>query len=544
MRVCERCRSLYPPGAKFCSIDGQPLVDSNGDPLIGVDLGRYRIAELLGRGGCGSVYRATHNELGTDFALKVLYGHLAAEGNYVERFRREAQAVSRIRSPWVASVIDFGSSENGLTYLVMEFCTGTTLDRLIARDKVFAPGRAARLIAQIASGLSVAHKLGFVHRDIKPANIAVDTVNGAEFAKVLDFGIVQLADPGDSGKLTREGIIMGTPAYMSPEQATAKEATPKSDLYSLGVVLYHLLAGQKPFKGGVAELMDQQVNKAPDPLPLTGPIADLTYALLAKDPDKRPASAQVVAEIAKRIEIDLRGGEPSLDPADLDHTIEPAPLTPPPVPKPGPAPEPYPTRISAAFPAIAPSLEPLSMGTSLPAAPRSRALPIAAALLIALGGTGAAYWFLAKESPKVEVKVDYAARVADLELELERVLDMRGLSDDALAALPATKAAYARYSALKSGDPAMVDPALRELVELARKAPIVAEVLTAHLDGLDSKLAEAGARLSPEEFERLKANYLELYRLANHASSDSELEGVAQSIRRFEREFWKAKPRN
>ncbi|MFO0724085.1 MAG: serine/threonine-protein kinase [Myxococcota bacterium] len=548
MRVCERCRSLYQPGAKFCSLDGQALVDANGDPLLGQQLGRYKITELLGRGGCGSVYKASHAELGTDFAIKVLYGHLAAEGNYVERFRREAQAVSRIRSPWVASVIDFATSEAGLTYLVMEFCTGQTLDSLLRQDKAFTPQRAARLVAQIASGLSVAHKLGFVHRDIKPANIVVDRQNGAEFAKVLDFGIVQVADPAVSGKLTREGVIMGTPAYMSPEQATAKEATAKSDLYSLGVVLYHMLAGRKPFKGGVTELMEQQVNARPEPLTAGGPLANLAYALLEKDPERRPPSAQIVAETAKRIEIDLRGGEMSLDPADLDHTPEPAPMTPPPQPRAPqvtlqlqqpPAPPPLADPTQAAMPL---STDPLASGARFhpPPAAKNRVLPLVLLGVGAAAIVSGGLWFAQRPEPKVEIRVDHAARVTDLEIELGRVLALRGIEAAELSGLPETKDAYTQSESSKGGDPEVRERALAALLEATRKASLSPDLLTARLDKLDGTLAQAGQRLPPAEFEALKERYLELYRRINHAEAGPELEKVSQDTLQFVAELKKA----
>ncbi len=515
MRVCRRCRSLYRANARFCAIDGQPLEGTSDDPLLGAQLGRYRIVSLLGRGTTGSVYRATHSELGSDFALKVLYGQYAVQGGYIERFRREAQAVGKIRSPWVAAMLDFVQDDGGLVYLVMEYCSGTTLDRLIARDRHFSQVRAARLVAQVASGLAVAHRLGFVHRDVKPANLVVDLVNGVERSKVLDFGIVQLSSTDAFGKLTFEGMIMGTPAYMSPEQAGSREVTAKSDLYSLGVVLYQLLAGRKPFSGGPAEQMEAHLSKNPEPLPISGPLADLAYALMEKDPERRPPSAQWVAETAKRIEVDLRGGEASLDPGDIDQlaNVRVAQLRS----------EQDPTVIDAHNTQQLRRRRP-RLGWVLGA--------FTAAVLAGAFGT----WALRGPPRQEAAPIARSARVAALAIELDQVLEARGLTRADLATTPRSQELLHQASLLRTGDPAL-EPLLVALLKEARHLPLTAEALTARLDALDARLAETESKLAPEDFERLKANYVELYRQAKHAEDEAELAALGRAIRDFERSF-------
>ena len=167
-------------------------MDQVDDPLIGHQLGRYHVVEKIGQGASGCVYRCRHSELDTDFAIKVLFGDLGSDETVVGRFKREAQTASKIRSPNVVSVIDFDTTPEGLTYLVMEYAEGHSLRSVIKKEGSLNPLRAARLMTQIARALAAAHRLGFVHRDVKPANIVVTQENGQEIGKLLDFGIVRI----------------------------------------------------------------------------------------------------------------------------------------------------------------------------------------------------------------------------------------------------------------------------------------------------------------------------------------------------------------
>jgi len=551
MRVCQRCSSVYPTGTRFCGIDGQELKPFTEDPLLGKSIGRYKINALMGRGGCGSVYRAVHSELNSEFAIKVLYGNLGADARYVERFRREAQVVSKIRSPWVVSVVDFGTSETGLTYLVMEYCDGVGLDQLIAKEKTIAPARAARFTAQIASALSVAHKLGLVHRDVKPANVMVQVQEGKEFAKLLDFGIVRMPDAEDSEKLTQEGVVMGTPPYMAPEQASGSEVTAAADLYSLGVVLFQMLTGVKPFTGSAAEIFDKHRSHPPPPMPISGPLADLCYALLAKKPAQRPGSAALVQSQAKKIEHDLRkalGGSGS-----FDMTVEPGSMPAKPF-------EPTPSSTNMAPPtpslpgmligrdpsALAPALARVPSAVTAPqpiALDASQALSAPAAskpLKLIVGGLVAVLAiligvlvFTSRPEPVASVALP-GPSTAELEQSLASVLSLRGLSMDDLATLNETQATYAEWQNEKRGSAGARPDTLAKLVDRTRAAIIPETLLTARLDKLDPMIAAQAQRMPADQFEALKVEYLDLYRQLGMATAQSERDVMAKAIVRFE----------
>lgn len=306
MRVCPRCRSVYSTRTAFCGIDGSKLKDQAADPLIGADVGRYTVVDKLGTGSTGCVYKAVHKELETEFALKVLFGDLGANETIVTRFKREAQAASRIRSPHVVSVVDFGATDEGLVYYVMEYSPGRVLQDLLRDTGALGKHRAAKLLVEIAKGLEAAHSLGFIHRDIKPANIVLVVQQGREMAKILDFGIVRVQnDDQDTTKLTRAGLVIGTPAYMSPEQAAGAEITIGADLYSLGVVLFEMLEGARPFKArSVAEMVVKHTDFPPPPLGHHGGLEEIATRLLAKKPEERYESAAAVIAAVEALDLD------------------------------------------------------------------------------------------------------------------------------------------------------------------------------------------------------------------------------------------------
>src|SRR5687768_12881843 len=171
MRICPRCRSTYAEETDFCGIDGERLLEQDIDPLIGERIDRYEFVERLGGGAMGVVYRARHTELDRYFAIKVLYGEIGANKSLVGRFRREAQAVSKISHPNIISVVDFGTTDNGLNFLVMENVEGATLGEMLAREGALSPEHTAWIAMQVAAGFGAAHKLGFVHCDVKSANV-------------------------------------------------------------------------------------------------------------------------------------------------------------------------------------------------------------------------------------------------------------------------------------------------------------------------------------------------------------------------------------
>jgi serine/threonine-protein kinase len=221
------------------------------DPLLGLVIAeRYRIVEELGRGGMGIVYKVEHTRLGKLLAMKLLTGELARNPDVVRRFKQEALTVSKLSSANTVQVFDFGVAEGGLTYLVMELVAGEDLGRVLRTSGPLAFDRLDKLIIQACTSLAEAHQKGIVHRDIKPENIMlVRGRDGAEAAKVLDFGLAKLREGADLNDVTSQGAIVGTPYYMAPEQIRGEPVDERTDIYALGAVMYRALTGSLPFNG-------------------------------------------------------------------------------------------------------------------------------------------------------------------------------------------------------------------------------------------------------------------------------------------------------
>jgi serine/threonine protein kinase len=266
-------------------------------PVGAVLAGKYRVERVLGQGGMGVVVQATHLQLGQAVAVKFLLPEVLSNHDIVHRFLREAQAAVRLKSEHVARVIDVGTLETGAPYMVLEYLDGTDLAH-VSRAHL-TPGMVVDLILQACEALAEAHAIGIIHRDIKPANFFVTRrSDGSPVLKVLDFGISK-APVGAEGNLTATQSVMGTPAYMSPEQMrSAKGADARSDIWSLGAVLYELLQGTQPFEADSFSAMCLKVAMEPmGPLtvPLPPGLADIVYRCLEKDPQHR---FQNVAELA------------------------------------------------------------------------------------------------------------------------------------------------------------------------------------------------------------------------------------------------------
>jgi len=250
--------------------------------------GRYALGEVLGTGGMATVWRATDELLGREVAVKVLSPQYAADAGFVARFEREARHAAQLSHPRVVTVFDCGV-DNGTAFIVMELVAGRTLRQVLDDAGILPPARAAGIAAAVCEALEVAHAAGLVHRDIKPANIVV---SGGE-VKVLDFGIARAA--GSAGGTPTLGVL-GTVAYLSPEQASGRPAGPQSDLYSLGCVLFEMLTGEPPFTADSAVgLAYRHVHDDPGPPSARQPgvpaqLDGITTRLLAKDPAARPAS--------------------------------------------------------------------------------------------------------------------------------------------------------------------------------------------------------------------------------------------------------------
>ena len=276
---------------------------------------RYRIDQLLGEGGMGQVYRAEHVHMRKAVALKVLHRELTAQPEIVARFEREAVAAARIEHPHVAAATDFGRLADGSFYLVLEFVEGKSLTKLMASERRLPVPRALAITRQISDALSTAHEAGIVHRDLKPDNVMlVAREQTADFVKVLDFGIakVQSEDTSDQPALTRAGTVFGTPEYMAPEQARGAVADARADLYTLGMILYEMLAGKTAFADPeLIVVLTRQMTKEPPPLPddVDAETQALVMTLLAKDPEDR---IQTAAALCERIDALLGGPRSSV----------------------------------------------------------------------------------------------------------------------------------------------------------------------------------------------------------------------------------------
>ena len=296
MLSCPRCGSTYVRDVVHCGLDGERLVRSETDLLLGRTVDRYAIEGVLGDGGMARVYRARHVHLAQPFALKVLFGDMAMDRALAERFRREGQSAAQIKHPNVVSVTDFGVSAEGLSFMAMELLDGPTLAEVAKRERSLSPARVGAIVRQVAEGLGAAHALGFVHRDLKPKNVMVVHDGERQRVKILDFGLVRPLD-GVDARLTQQGQIFGTPAYMAPEQITEGEIDPRTDLYALGAMLYELMSGQPPFVGGMADIFKKHLYEAPVPLPDRSGLGELALVLLSKEKNARPRNTREVIEI-------------------------------------------------------------------------------------------------------------------------------------------------------------------------------------------------------------------------------------------------------
>jgi hypothetical protein len=252
VKTCPQCGAEYDVQTKFCPTDGSTLRSASGsaDDIIGsVIADRYHVIRKLGEGGMGQVYLAEHVKMGRMSAIKVMTPSLVHDTDAVGRFNREAANASRINHPNIAAIYDFGETSDGLIYLAMEFVEGESLTRLCEALGALPAPRAAEIARQVASALEAAHERGIVHRDLKPDNIMISRGrDGADLVKVVDFGIAKAAE-GAGQKVTRTGLVVGTPEYMSPEQLTGDTLDGRSDLYALALVTFNMLTGMLPFPG-------------------------------------------------------------------------------------------------------------------------------------------------------------------------------------------------------------------------------------------------------------------------------------------------------
>lgn len=328
MRSCPTCERRHPDGVERCPDDGTQLVAPQTDPLVGRELDRrFTLQERIGVGGMGAVYRALQHSMARSVAIKVLHPSGADPTGATLRFQREARALSRLSHPHTIRVFDFGQTEDGLLYLVMELLDGAPLSALVRA----APGgldarRAVDLVAQACESVADAHRAGVLHRDLKPDNLFVGTrVGRADFVTVLDFGISKVLG-GAEPALTGTGVSCGTPLYMSPEAALGQPVDGRADVYSLGVILYELLTGRPPFDGASATaVMLQQASARPPELPASnasGPIPAALGAAVARALSKEPGIRQPTP-LALAAEIRSAVPTPASDPALAETAMAP-----------------------------------------------------------------------------------------------------------------------------------------------------------------------------------------------------------------------------
>lgn len=317
-RTCPTCGNPYPSYVSRCPDDGT-LLRSGGPPTLkpepntiaGTTIdGRYYVGRLIGKGAMGRVYRGNQLSVGRAVAIKVLRKNLSKDPEVRRRFLREAKLISEFSHPNIVRLIDFGQSDD-LLYIVMEYIDGVPLQRII-RGRPTRIDFALEIASQLCGPLVEAHAAGVTHRDLKPDNIFLTRAPGGTLQiKVLDFGIARVERKKAGADLTREGMVFGTPEYMSPEQARGKNVGPSTDLYATGVLLYEMLTGELPILGlSPTETMVMQIQTRPqDPRELNPEIpdavAELVNRLLDKDPAGRPESTEVLQRAVEDIRRDL-----------------------------------------------------------------------------------------------------------------------------------------------------------------------------------------------------------------------------------------------
>jgi len=329
MRRCAQCGQEYDDNTRFCTRDGQTLVsvitqppaseaativqpkEPQSDPMIGRTIaGRYRLLEKIGQGGMGAVYKGQHIKMNRITAIKLLTSELVSNQEFIARFQREAEMASQIDHPNAVSIYDFGEAEDGLIYLAMEFVNGKPLSAVLRKEGTLALDRVVRIAKQAAEALNAAHDLGIIHRDFKPDNIMIcDKPGRPDWVEVVDFGIAKraVADAQQAG-LTQAGFVLGTPLYMSPEQVAGEELDPRSDLYSLALVVYEMLTCALPFDGATTQSqMVKRLLEPPKPLSLIRPQLALPPAVesvimraLARKPQDRHSSTRDFGEALER----------------------------------------------------------------------------------------------------------------------------------------------------------------------------------------------------------------------------------------------------
>lgn len=326
------------------------------DARAGTTVGKYKLHEIVGRGGMGVVYRGEHIYIGKEVAVKILHDGYGGREESIKRFLREARAASLIAHPNIVDVTDFGKSNDGTVFFVMEFLHGEPLDALLQRERRLDLLRAITIVNQMAGALGAAHGKGIVHRDLKPENVMLTRREGRrelirqitdesglhtisereksfDFVKILDFGVAKVRDPDASeGRVTQQGVVFGTPEYMAPETARVGISDPRTDVYALGVIFYEMLTGTVPFAGETAvDVMLKIVSEPVEPprrraagIEITGEAEQLIMKALAKDPRQRHQTMEELYEELQRCYGSVRYRRSLEQPIQLQQVKRPA----------------------------------------------------------------------------------------------------------------------------------------------------------------------------------------------------------------------------
>ena len=302
-KICPQCTTKYEDDQRFCPLDGSTLKSLSGaaDLVGSVIADRYHVLKKLGEGGMGQVYLAEHVRMGRKSAVKVMNPGMMHDADAISRFNREAANASRITHPHVAAIYDFGETSDGLIYLAMEFVEGEPLTQVITAAGALPAWRAASIVRQTGDALAVAHEFGIVHRDLKPDNIMIArNRDGSDCVKVVDFGIAKAANV-EAQKVTRTGLIVGTPEYMSPEQLAGDALDGRSDIYSLALVGFSMLTGKLPFPSEtIQESMIMRLTDRPRSLAEMKP--DVTWPAQLQAVMDRALSRDAAARYANAAE--------------------------------------------------------------------------------------------------------------------------------------------------------------------------------------------------------------------------------------------------
>lgn len=306
-KQCPVCSATYAITSTFCPNDGTPLIDApdQSDPFIGKVLeGKYLIVSRIGAGGMGNVYRGRHTKMETNVAIKILHSSMVSDAKAVERFRREARAALAVNHPNAIQIMDFGVTEDQTVFIVMELLDGVSLQKVLETEKIVSVEKTVKIFRQICAAVGAAHAKDVIHRDLKPDNVIIlHYGEPGEQVKVLDFSIAKVSSGDKNAQaLTEVGLVVGTPQYMSPEQAQGIDLDKRADIYSLGVCLYQLLTGILPFTAASSmalalkhiHALPRPVREVNNKIPLE--IETVVMKAMAKRPNDRQQTAEELAE--------------------------------------------------------------------------------------------------------------------------------------------------------------------------------------------------------------------------------------------------------